>query len=737
LYLFFGFLILLVRHDEFAVAGTHGDKAIYARGVFKMKFQIGLFAVALLGTVSAFAASIPGISSSVSAVSGNGKATVNWSSVAGASSYTVYRSTNATVGYKQMSNCSKLTGLTCADSLLTNGTTYYYEVRAANSVGTGGWSKYATAKPSVTSSPTPTTPGAPTGVNAIVGNARVSIGWNTLSGATSYNVYRSTSATVGYTLMSACTAITTNTCIDTSAVNGTTYYYEVRGGNSAGLGVWSAYAVATPSSGVAPSPTPTPTATTDMTGVPASTHFKVTITEGGVAKSKFVYQSTAATVQQPNQANGWWDHSIGKSFSFSIFSVSGSVTVSVTKLGSSATSAMIRPTRLGIARLTATISGGNSTVSFSLNPQDHVSVEFSDDTALKDGLAIMAQPPETNVPSLTAGNVYMVPTGTAALSIPSGKTTIAFAPGVHNIGIFAIPSTVTQVYLPENAFVRGLLKANMTGRGTIIVNGRGVISGDQFAYNSNHYLLDLSNTGWWTTIANNLVDGIALVDSPLYTMMLMGNNSTISNVLLHGFQVQNDGIHIAGSSNVIKNNFFHNNDDNIVVGGYNGDTITDNVFWALEAGNSIMMNYVLQSMNGLTITRSDLIHANWPGSGKVGAFINALNVQAQNVSVIQNVTVSDVIVEAPIKRFIDLRMLAGLAADFVNWSFSGMHLDEQGTLSATYPLLMFDGADASHTINGFTFTDFTINGSAVTQSQATTNAGIMQLAGTVNVPTFK
>lgn len=93
----------------------------------------------------------------------------------------------------------------------------------------GFWVNYAGANP-------PPTLAAPHGVTATAGNAQVAISWTLVTGATSYNVYRSTaSGTQGTKIGSSATAGYT----DSTAVNGTTYFYSITAVNGAGEGAVS------------------------------------------------------------------------------------------------------------------------------------------------------------------------------------------------------------------------------------------------------------------------------------------------------------------------------------------------------------------------------------------------------------------------------------------------------------------------------------------------------------------
>ncbi len=81
---------------------------------------------------------------------------------------------------------------------------------------------------------TPTPPPAPTGLSATSGNAQVSLSWTASSGATSYNVRRSTTNGGPYTTVSTPGAVTTTSYTDSGLTNATTYYYVVTAVNSAG-----------------------------------------------------------------------------------------------------------------------------------------------------------------------------------------------------------------------------------------------------------------------------------------------------------------------------------------------------------------------------------------------------------------------------------------------------------------------------------------------------------------------
>ena len=72
---------------------------------------------------------------------------------------------------------------------LINDTTYYYIVTGVNKYGEGNASQEVSATPTRGNIPL-----APTGLTATAGNNEATISWNAVSGATTYNIYWSTSS---------------------------------------------------------------------------------------------------------------------------------------------------------------------------------------------------------------------------------------------------------------------------------------------------------------------------------------------------------------------------------------------------------------------------------------------------------------------------------------------------------------------------------------------------------------
>ena len=88
-----------------------------------------------------------------------------------------------------------------------------------------------TALQSVLEEGSPQPPAAPTGLTALAGNGQVALSWSASSGATSYNVKRSTTSGGPYATVASATG---TSFTNTGLTNGTTYFFVVSAVNGAG-----------------------------------------------------------------------------------------------------------------------------------------------------------------------------------------------------------------------------------------------------------------------------------------------------------------------------------------------------------------------------------------------------------------------------------------------------------------------------------------------------------------------
>ena len=171
------------------------------------------------------------------ATAGNEQVGLSWSASTGATSYNVKRATTSGGPYTTIASP---TTTSYTDTGVTNGTTYYYVVSAVNTAGESANSSQVSATPQLL------VPPPPTNLTATAGNAQVGLSWSASSGATSYNVKRSTTSGGPYTTIA---SPTTTSYTDTGVTNGTTYYYVVSAVNTAGESANSSQVSATPQRG--------------------------------------------------------------------------------------------------------------------------------------------------------------------------------------------------------------------------------------------------------------------------------------------------------------------------------------------------------------------------------------------------------------------------------------------------------------------------------------------------------
>ncbi|MNO29393.1 Endo-1,4-beta-xylanase A precursor [compost metagenome] len=169
---------------------------------------------------------------------GDAAVTLTWTPVSGATGYKVFAST-----VPGMYGTALATLGAAADSYsaagLTNGTTYYFVVKAVNGGGDSAASAEVSATPQVSA------PGAPVLQTAVPGNGTVSLNWEPAAGASGYAIYQST-VPGNYGQPAGTVAGSVYSYHATGLTNGTTYYFAVKAANPGGDSALSNEVSATP-----------------------------------------------------------------------------------------------------------------------------------------------------------------------------------------------------------------------------------------------------------------------------------------------------------------------------------------------------------------------------------------------------------------------------------------------------------------------------------------------------------
>ncbi|HEY3924872.1 MAG TPA: fibronectin type III domain-containing protein [Acidothermaceae bacterium] len=380
----------------------------------------------------------PGAPTNVTAVAGDGQATVSWAAPAAngspITSYTV-TSSPGTIVVTSGTTSALVTGL-------TDGTPYTFTVTATNGVGPGPSSSPSSP---VTPQPAPTAPDAPTIVSATSGNTEVIVTWTAPADGGS--------AITGYTVTASPGPGTATTAGATSAAvagltNGTPYTFTVTATNSIGTSVPS-----DPSAAVMPAPT-VPAAPTGANAVAGDGQATVSWTDpnndGGSAITGYTVTTspggtTTHATDTPVLIAGLTD---GTSYTFTI-----TATNSVGPSAESAASAAVIPAGAATAPdaptgVSAVAGEGQATVSWVAPNSNGSGITSYTVTTLPDNTTTLSNGTGTSVvvPGLTDGDSYTFTvtatngigtSGQSAASTPVTPTASSAAPDA--------PTAVTAV----------------------------------------------------------------------------------------------------------------------------------------------------------------------------------------------------------------------------------------------------------------------------------------------------
>ncbi|MGA2780466.1 MAG: fibronectin type III domain-containing protein [Smithella sp.] len=115
---------------------------------------------------------------------GDKEVTLDWKMLADATSYNIYFGTTSSNLTRISTTPAVLIGPRYTVTSLTNGTKYYFALSAVNANGESDLSSIISAVPNA-----PPPPAAPTNIRANPGDKKVTVSWNVVPGASSYNLH--------------------------------------------------------------------------------------------------------------------------------------------------------------------------------------------------------------------------------------------------------------------------------------------------------------------------------------------------------------------------------------------------------------------------------------------------------------------------------------------------------------------------------------------------------------------
>jgi titin len=411
---------------------------------------------------AAAATTVPGAPTAVTGTAGNTQVSLTWtapSSNGGAAitGYQVQVGTSASGPFSNAAGCSTTsTTAACTATGLTNGTTYFFQVAAINSVGTGSFS-------AASSGVTPAgLPGAPTAVSGTAGNTQVALTWTAPSSTggsaiTGYQVQVGTSATGPFSNATGCTTTSTTTaCTATGLTNGTTYFFQAAAINAVGTGSFSAV-----SSGVTPAGVPG--APTAISGTAGNTQVSLTWTapssNGGSAITGYQVQVATSATGTYSNATGCSTTSTttactatgltnGTTYFFKVAAInangagsyssaSGGVTPVGVPSAPTAVSGTAGNTQVSLTWTAPSSNGGSAITGYQVQVATSASGPFSNAA----GCSTTSTTAACTATSLTNGTTYFFQVA-AINSVGTGSVS-AVSSGVTPVGVPGVPTAVS------------------------------------------------------------------------------------------------------------------------------------------------------------------------------------------------------------------------------------------------------------------------------------------------------
>jgi hypothetical protein len=347
--------------------------------------------------------------------------------------------------------------------------------------------------------------------------------------------------------------------------------------------------------------------------------------------------------------------------------------------------------------VTAELVNGANKVTFELPYPGQYSVEIGSEKGWKHGMLVFVDPAEkdTSYPDIMHWKVLE---NAMPESIQNLKdvSSLYFAPGIHDIGVYQVPGNIKNIYLSEGAWVYGAIVMDGADKSDVTISGRGVLSGARLHLRESHSIEAING-------ANNItISGITIADYVHFAVRLLGKNNLVEWTKIVGGWIYNcDGI-AAYEGSVIRNCFVWANDDNIKL--YDDDILVENVVcWNLNNGAIFQLSWGGFTADRVIVRNVDVIRTDYSGKGGNHGIVNC---RVGNGGHNLNYLFENIVIETPSSILVNLapegenHSIGNMV--FRNWN-AKMNM-ESGIKNKIV------GYDHDQEFSGFIFDNFFING---------------------------
>lgn len=339
--------------------------------------------------------------------------------------------------------------------------------------------------------------------------------------------------------------------------------------------------------------------------------------------------------------------------------------------------------------------------SFVLDRPGQFSVEIGED-GYKEGLLIFADPMETDVPAdLPKWKVIEKGDKTLFSTLSVQDSALYFKKGVHDIGVYKVPSNIKRIYLEGGAWVFGSFIMDGKTCSNVKIYGRGILSGARLHLRESH-MVEAKNGA-----DGIIVDGIVIADYSFFAVRLLGTDNEVSWTKIVGGWIYNcDGI-AAYANSTIRNCFIWANDDNIKI--YRDNIVVEDVVcWQLDNGAIFQLNWSNSVARNCRVSRVDIVRAEWDSDRPNNGILSCRNGGGAD----EGFVFEDVRTDTPVTHIFRLSPLSDKDQLIKNFLFKDWNVWVDVSKGKKNYM---EGVKGKTPLSGLVFEDFRVNGKVLTE----------------------